>query len=142
MVVEDAGNNLPRGVRLTVTGRERRLDGPLELALFRIAQEALRNVEKHSAATMASVDLDFGGDEITLSVTDNGRGLASAKIADLIRSGKLGIAGMKERAELVGGALDLQSINGEGTRVVVTVRNGGSAQDARQGRPPTGPHRG
>lgn len=142
MVVEDAGHELPEGVRLQVTGKERRLNGPLELALFRIAQEALRNVEKHSAATMATVNLDFGEDEITLSVADNGRGLASAKIADLIRSGKLGIAGMKERAELVGGALDLQSIPGEGTRVVVTVRNGGSPQDARQDTPPPGPHRG
>jgi two-component system sensor histidine kinase DegS len=61
MVVEDTGHQLPKGARLQVTGKERRLDGPLELALFRIAQEALRNVEKHSDATMATVELDFGG---------------------------------------------------------------------------------
>jgi len=123
MVVEDTGRQLPKGARLQVTGRERRLDGPLELALFRIAQEALRNVEKHSAATMAAVDLDFGGDEITLAVTDDGHGFSTARnMSDLIRSGKLGLIGMKERAELVGGAFELRSDREGGTRVTVRVK--------------------
>ncbi len=123
MVVEDTGHQLPKGARLQVTGKERRLDGPLELALFRIAQEALRNVEKHSAATKATVELDFGENEINLSVTDDGHGIPAARnMPDLIRSGKLGIVGMKERAELVGGTFELRSDPGGGTRVAVRVK--------------------
>jgi signal transduction histidine kinase len=123
MVVEDTGHQLPKGARLQVKGRERRLDGPLELALFRIAQEALRNVEKHSAATMATVELDFGGDEITLAVTDDGHGFSAARnMSDLIRRGKLGLVGMKERAELVGGSFELDSSPGAGTQITVKVR--------------------
>jgi signal transduction histidine kinase len=123
MVVEDTGRQLPKGARLQVTGRERRLDGPLELALFRIAQEALRNVEKHSAATMVAVDLDFGEDDITLAIADDGHGFSTARnMSDLIRSGKLGLIGMKERAELVGGAFELSSDREGGTRVAVRVK--------------------
>lgn len=123
MVVEDTGHQLPKGAQLQVTGKERRLDGPLELALFRIAQEALRNVEKHSGATTARVDLDFGGNEIKLTVTDDGHGFSAAKnMSDLIRSGKLGMVGMKERAELVGGTFELRSNPGTGTQITVKVR--------------------
>lgn len=123
MVVEETGRRLPKGARLQVTGKERRLDGPLELALFRIAQEALRNVEKHAGATAASVELDFGADEITLAITDDGRGFSPAKnMQDLIRSGKLGLVGMRERAELVGGTLELRSDGERGTRVAVRVK--------------------
>jgi signal transduction histidine kinase len=121
LVVEDAGQRL-HSARLEVSGDERRLDGAVELALFRIAQEALRNVEKHSEATTATVDLDFGAREITLAVTDNGTGFsATGSAPDLIRIGKLGLVGMKERCELVGGTLELQSSLGTGTRIVVRV---------------------
>jgi len=123
MVVEDTSHHLPNGARLAVTGEPRRLEGPVELALFRIAQEALRNVEKHGSATSATVELDFSGEEIRLSVTDDGRGFSPAKnLADLIRTGKLGLLGMKERAELVGGTFELRSDPGKGTQVVVRVR--------------------
>jgi signal transduction histidine kinase len=79
-------------------------------------------VEKHSAATTAAVDLHFGGEEITLSVTDDGHGFSPAKnMSDLIRSGKLGLVGMKERAELVGGTFELQSSPEKGAQIVVRV---------------------
>lgn len=123
MVVEDTGHQLPKGARLQATGKQRRLDAPVELALFRIAQEALRNVEKHSGATSATVELDFGENEVTLAVTDDGQGFLPAKnMSDLIRSGKLGLVGMKERAELVGGTFELRSDPGGGTRVAVRVK--------------------
>ncbi len=123
MVVEDASHQLPGGARLRVTGTPGRLDGPVELALFRIAQEALRNVEKHGNATSATVEMDFSGDEIRLSVTDDGKGFSTAgNISDLAHTGKLGLLGMKERAELVGGTFELRSDPGKGTQVVVRVR--------------------
>jgi signal transduction histidine kinase len=123
MVVEDTSHRLPAGARLQVDGKPRRLDEPVELALFRIAQEALRNVEKHASATSATVELDFAGDEVRLSVLDDGKGFALHKnMSDLIQSGKLGLVGMKERAELVGGTIELSSDRGGGTRVTVRVR--------------------
>lgn len=132
MVIEDTGHRLPQGARLIVKGEPRRLDGPAELALFRITQEALRNVEKHAQANSATVELDFDGPEVILSVADDGRGFSPAKsISDLLRSGKLGLLGMKERAELVGGTFEMESIPGRGTRVTVRVKPG-SLQDRAQ----------
>jgi len=123
MVVEEVGQRLRGGAHLVVTGKQRRLDGPVELALFRITQEALRNVEKHATATSATVELDFSGSAITISVSDDGEGFSPARnFSDLMRTGKLGLLGMKERAELVGGTFELQSGPGKGTRVTVKVR--------------------
>lgn len=120
MVVEEASSRLPAGAHLQVVGKSRRLDEPVELALFRIAQEALRNIEKHTAATSATVELDFGADDVTLRVTDDGKGFSAPKnMSDLIRSGKLGLIGMKERAELVGGTFELRSDPKGGTTVTV-----------------------
>ena len=116
---------LPEGARLQVTGKPRRLDRLVELALFRIAQEALRNVENHAGATSASVDLNFGEDALRLSVTDDGRGFSAPEnISALSLAGKLGLVGMKERAELVGGQFELRSSPGGGTEVAVTVATG------------------
>ena len=123
MVVEDTNSRLASGARLEVVGVPRRLDPPVELALFRIAQEALRNVEKHAGASSATVELDFSGEEIRLSVSDDGRGFAAPKsVSDLARVGKLGLLGMKERAELVGGSFELYSDPGKGTGLLVRVK--------------------
>jgi len=126
MLIDDC--RLPKGARLQVTGKPRRLDRLVELALFRIAQEALRNVENHAEATSASVELDFGQKGIRLSVTDDGLGFAAPEnISALSLAGKLGLVGMKERAELVGGHFQLSSSPGGGTEVAVTVAAGATA---------------
>jgi two-component system, NarL family, sensor histidine kinase DegS len=122
MAVEEAGGHLPGGVRFTVIGNARRIDPPVELALFRITQEALRNVEKHARATFASVELRFSDAAITLSVADDGAGFTVPKeFAGPAHNGKLGLLGMKERAELVGGSFEVSSFHGGGTRVIVHV---------------------
>jgi len=124
-VTEATDSRLPDGTQLRVTGRARRLDSPLELALFRIAQEALRNVEKHADANRATVDLDFGEDGVRLTIVDDGQGFsAPGSISDLARLGKLGLIGMKERAELIDGSFEVQSAPGKGTRVLVSVTLG------------------
>ena len=121
-LVEEASIRLRSAARLRVVGTSRRLPGPVELSLFRIAQEALRNVEKHGDATAALVELAFDGTETRLSVTDDGKGFTPpANISDLARAGKLGLVGMKERAELVGGRFYLRSDPGGGTQVKVVV---------------------
>ncbi|HEU4759637.1 MAG TPA: sensor histidine kinase [Dehalococcoidia bacterium] len=122
ILIEESSGRLPGGAQLQVTGKPCRLDGPVELSLFRITQEALRNVEKHAGATTAVVELDFGAPEIRLSVSDDGAGFSPpANVADLSRAGKLGVLGMKERAELVGGRFELTARPGAGTRVTVAV---------------------
>ena len=119
---------LPEGARLQVTGKPRRLDRFVELALFRIAQEALRNAENHAEASSATVELDFGQEGIRLSVTDDGLGFSVPEnISALSLAGQLGLVGMKERAELVGGHFELRSSPGEGTEVAVTVPAGATA---------------
>ncbi len=125
MVVGETNDRLPGGAQLQVSGVPRRLDGHVELALFRIAQEALRNVEKHAQAKSATVELDFTEQDIRLSVTDDGGGFSPPRnVSDLARTGRLGLLGMKERAELVGGSFELLPSLGEGTRVVVKVTAG------------------
>ena len=121
-LVEGMDGRLSGGAQLRVVGAPRRLDGPVELALFRIAQEALRNVEKHAGATSATVELDFGEAAVRLAVSDDGRGFAPPRtVSNLARLGKLGLLGMKERAELVGGSFELSSGRGRGTNLAVTV---------------------
>jgi PAS domain S-box-containing protein len=109
-------------IGMAVLGSERRFSAEVELVLFRVAQEALRNVWKHSEASRAWVTVEFGDDKTTLSVRDNGNGFEVPRsTADLANVGKLGLAGMEERARLVGGKLTLESELGKGTTVTVEV---------------------
>lgn len=103
-------------------GEPRRLPREAELALFRIAQEALNNVRKHSHASAVELTLDFRNDSIGVTVADNGSGFdLPPATGDVAASGKLGLIGMQERARLLGGTLDIESRPDEGTKVVVTV---------------------
>lgn len=90
----------------------------VETAIFRIVQEALQNVVKHSSASSASVRLAPDGDKVTLTVRDDGVGMDPEK-ADSLTS--FGLSGMHERALLLGGSLSIRSSSGEGTAVVVTI---------------------
>jgi signal transduction histidine kinase len=88
--------------------------------LVRIAQEALVNVERHARAQHAAVRLRWEpGDPpaAVLSIQDDGIGFDAADLADQ----RFGLQGMRERAELIGGHLRLDSVAGEGTQVTVTV---------------------
>lgn len=86
-------------------------------AAYRIAQEALTNVVRHAGANLVKVMLRAEDGLLTLTVSDNGRGFDPGKLPEE----GLGIAGMKERAGLVGGKLELQSKVGKGTRVYFKV---------------------
>jgi signal transduction histidine kinase len=122
MVVEQADKILPGGATLRISGQPRRIDPPVEVAVFRIAQEALRNIGKHARAQKATVDLRFDVHDVSVAVTDDGAGFSLPRnVSDLARLGKLGVLGMKERAELVSGAFEVHSEAGHGTTVVVRV---------------------
>lgn len=128
LAVEETRSQLPDGARLAVTGGAHRLDRTIELALFRIAREALHNVERHAQARSAEVHLAFADDCVRLAVRDDGAGYSvPANVALLARRGKLGVLGMKERADLIGGTLEVHTEPGAGCEVIVTVPAAGSS---------------
>jgi len=111
---------------LEVIGERRRLSPETELVLFRIAQEALRNVQRHAQATKAVVRVEFGDNRIRITVCDNGKGFEQPEmLATLAQKGKMGLVGMRERAQLVGGTLTVHSGPGQGTVVAVDVSEEG-----------------
>ncbi|MEW6670058.1 MAG: PAS domain S-box protein [Thermodesulfobacteriota bacterium] len=87
-------------------------------AAYRIAQETLTNVARHADANRAEVILQAHGGVLTLMIMDNGRGFDTAALSE---TKALGIAGMRERAGLVGGVLEVHSQPGKGTRVYFKV---------------------
>jgi signal transduction histidine kinase len=99
------------------------LPAHIEEGFYRIAQEALNNALKHAAATTVTVHLHADGQRIELIVTDNGQGFAPDNLAD---QGGIGLSSMRERAERLGGTLELASAPGEGTRVYVQLAAGGA----------------
>ena len=110
--------------KVNILGKQRRLPEEVELVLFRITQEALRNVWRHSQASKAEIKVEFEQNKTRIIVSDNGEGFnLPDKIGDLARDGKLGLAGIQERAQLVGGTLTVQSRPGGGTSISVTVES-------------------
>jgi len=105
-----------------VIGEARRLMPEVEVMLFRIAQEAMRNLWRHAQASVAELSIEFGDATVRVSINDNGGGFRlPRRPEDLASLGKLGLAGMHERARLVGGILMLKSRQGKGTAVTVEV---------------------
>jgi two-component system sensor histidine kinase UhpB len=102
--------------RLREKGRFSDLDDDVQLVIYRVAQEALSNASRHSGATRVEVSLSRSESNVELKVADNGRGFAFEES----ESG-LGIAGMRERALLVGGDLTIESRPGRGTTVRLTA---------------------
>jgi len=111
------------GVQVSViaTNAPRNINPDTSLALFRIAQEAMHNVERHSEARTVVIQLDRVGDEyLRLTIQDDGSGFAVPEsMRDMVQSGHLGLIGMRERADLIGGRATIESKPGEGTTVCV-----------------------
>jgi PAS domain S-box-containing protein len=106
--------------KVNLIGKEHRLPEEVAVALYRITQEALRNVWRHSEATHAEINIEFGDRWARINVSDNGKGFqVPAKLSDLAKQEKLGLAGMLERVQLVGGTLTVKSQPGKGTTVTV-----------------------
>jgi signal transduction histidine kinase len=96
---------------------EREIPEPLKIVIFRIAQEALSNIVRHSKAEWVDISLSKNGDQIGLVVSDDGLGM---DVNQILRNGtteSLGLTGMKERAELTGGKFSIESAPGKGATI-------------------------
>jgi signal transduction histidine kinase len=126
------------GVAIVVELADTRLPDHIELALYRIAQECLQNVVKHARATNAQLTFTVGEDVARLEIADNGIGFDTFEHplgAD--EMGGYGLLSMAERAEIVGGRLNIRSRPGTGTSVTATIPLPASATDPARVRPST-----
>jgi len=109
-------------VEITATGKQKRLQPDTELALFRIIQEALINAAKHAKVSNATVQIEYLEYNIKVSVIDHGVGFDLAGKIDLLpRDGKLGLAGIVERVQMLGGKVDIDSVKDRGTTINVEI---------------------
>ncbi len=119
-LASNIGKRSGMNIEVTVRGVSRRFSPEIELVLFRVAQEALSNALKHSQATEAQVTVEFADRIIRVTVRDNGCGFSLPETTgDLVKQGRLGLAGMQERIQLVGGSFKMESEPGAGTIVII-----------------------
>jgi PAS domain S-box-containing protein len=103
---------------LTITPEEFAVSSDISIIMFRIVQEALTNITRHTNATLVKIDLAKNKDTIRLIVTDNGRGIKKAEIND---PKSFGIIGMKERVKSVGGSFYIHGAEGKGTKIMIEM---------------------
>jgi signal transduction histidine kinase len=114
MVEAEVGHELE--TNFSLFGAYRPMPAETEREFLRVAQEAIHNVKKHSAARHLFVQLEYGPGEIALEVRDDGRGFVAGEKLEPM-PGHYGLIGMKERAAAIGGTLEVSSEPGEGTTV-------------------------
>ena len=112
------------GAKIITRGAIRNLQSETEVIIFRMIQEALNNVRRHSNATEAVVTLKFDTTSLKITVRDNGKGFSLSKtLSTLTSDGKLGIIGMQQRAQLINGTVDIQSQSGRGTSISIALED-------------------
>lgn len=108
-------------VEFSVTGPEQRFSNALEVALFRIVQEALNNVYKHAQARHVSVKLELMPEKVNLVVIDDGKGFQLDKVMAESDKDTYGLMGMRERVELLDGIIRINTSPGRGTKITVQI---------------------
>ncbi|HTR82096.1 MAG TPA: PAS domain S-box protein [Bacteroidota bacterium] len=117
--------------RLIADGVSERFNPDLETICFRIAQEALTNIAKHSRASHVEIEMQRNGISLAMSIRDDGIGFdIDRAMTDAIQSKSFGILGMQERVSLFGGVLEFKSIRGKGTSVEVRLPVGMAQSDS------------
>lgn len=112
-----------KGIEVTIQSSlsVRRLTGIVEVALFRVAQEAVVNIERHSRARHAGILLEQQDSTLHMRVWDDGEGFVPGHKENAPQTSGLGLQGMEERVRLIGGNIDILSTPGEGTTIEVEV---------------------
>jgi signal transduction histidine kinase len=108
-------------IQMTAFGGVEALGDDERTVLFRVAQEALTNVARHARATEIKMNISKISGAIRMEISDNGRSFLVEKIVSAKNPKRLGLVGMKERVEMVGGSLTIESERGKGTTVRVEI---------------------
>jgi signal transduction histidine kinase len=121
-LIEQMGTGARPSLSLEISGETEPLPDETAVAVFRIAQEALRNAVRHADASEIEVRLTVYPDRLRMTVTDDGRGIpGGADTARFVTQGHFGLAGMRERAAMIGAKLEVQSAPDYGTAVVLDL---------------------
>ena len=121
-IAEGLEKDLGITTRVEVQGIDDKMSLETQILLFRIAQEALNNVRKHTRATQVNIKVERKRDSLTMTVTDNGKGFhVPDRAEDMVSDGRLGLMGMYERARLLDGTLNINSAPGQGTEITVNL---------------------
>ena len=118
-------------VKFQISPRFGRMPPDVELALFRVVQESLTNIQRHSQSLRAAIQLGRSADEVKLEISDKGQGASRRELTGVIGSPfrlGVGIPSMQERVRLIGGWLEIES-SSSGTTVRVTVRVDGQRHE-------------
>lgn len=102
----------------------------LETLAYRVVQEALTNVGRHAGASSVAVHVDAEGDQVRIEIEDDGGGFDPANVRDYLRTGRVGLASMRERVELASGTFAVRSTPGRGTAVMATIPLDGALVNA------------
>jgi signal transduction histidine kinase len=122
MLARETSQSSHSEINFQKTGQERRLEREVELALYRIAQEALNNVVRHAKAEHVALHINFADKEIKLEISDDGVGFQMPNSpTDFAPGGHFGLLGIRERADLIGARLEVDSALGKGTRLRVRL---------------------
>jgi len=107
-------------IQTSVTGEPFDIEGSKQIILFRILQEAINNIVKHAEASNVTVTIEYAGNNLGITINDNGKGMA--KVAQLPASGGSGLINMKARAAMLPSTFDITSENGKGTTVTICYK--------------------
>jgi two-component system NarL family sensor kinase len=119
--VQGLGERSGLAIDLSVTEELGRLPADMELAIFRLVQESLTNVHRHSASKTARIRISRDGGGVRVEVRDEGQGIPASRLAEIqTRGSGLGIRGLRERLRRFNGELKIES-NSSGTSVVATI---------------------
>jgi signal transduction histidine kinase len=120
-LAEETAKETGISIDVTVKGEKVRFPSMIELALFRIAQEALTNARRYSRAKHIDLSLEYLRDKVRLIVSDDGIGFNQVEHEQLEKEGKFGLTGITERARLAGGKAWIKSAPGKGTNITVEM---------------------
>ena len=111
------------GIRVSISapGTVEKVNGDKRTVLYRVAQEALTNTARHAHATQAEVRFEVVDGAVAMRIIDNGKGFQLERLAQARRTRRLGLLGMKERLEMVGGNFEVSSEPGKGTTVLAQI---------------------
>ena len=124
-LADELGGEYGVRIHVQVDARLSSYSRNVQLLLFRIAQEALRNVVRHAGASQAMISVRGEVDRLNMTIADDGRGFQMpSTLSDLASTGRLGLAGMSERVRLLGGILNIRSSPGKGSIIEIDVPHG------------------